>query len=75
LRQCWPAAIFLVATGAICAGLVEQALRDILPDRIWSIKPYRVSLLNFEDTKAAQALNPQQVLGDFREATLLDRQS
>lgn len=71
-RRCWPAAIFLVATGAICAGLVEQSLRDILPDGMWSIKPYRVSLLNFDDAKAAQALHPQQVVGDLREATLLD---
>jgi hypothetical protein len=63
-----------VATGAICAGLVEQSLPGILPDGIWSIKPNRIRLLNFDDTKAAQALNPQQVVGDFREATLLDWQ-
>lgn len=47
---------------------------DILPDGMWSIKPDRIRLLNFDDTKAAQALNPQQVVGDFREATLLDWQ-
>lgn len=28
----WPTAIFLVAAGAICAGLVEQSLPDILPE-------------------------------------------
>ncbi|MBR0838676.1 hypothetical protein JQ607_00535 [Bradyrhizobium liaoningense] len=63
-----------MAAGAICAGLVEQSLPDILPEGMWSIKPKRIRLLNFDDTKATQALNPQQVVGDFREATLLDWQ-
>jgi hypothetical protein len=63
-----------VAALAICAQ-VEQSLPDILPDGMWSIKPNGIYLLNFDDdTKAAQALNEQQVVGDFREVTLLDWQ-
>jgi len=61
----WPAPIFLVTTGAICAGLVEQSLPDILPDGIWSIEPESICLLNFDDAKAAHALNPQHVVGEF----------
>jgi hypothetical protein len=63
-----------VAARAICAGLVEQSLPDILPESIWPIEPDCIRLLNFDDAKAAHALNPQHVLGDFREATLLDWQ-
>jgi hypothetical protein len=63
-----------VATGAICASLVEQSLRDILPDGMWSIKPYRVSLLNLDNAKAAHAFYTQHMGRNFREATLQDRQ-
>jgi hypothetical protein len=63
-----------VAACAICAGLIEQSLSHILPDGMRSIEPDRVRLLNFDDTRAAQALNPQNVVLNFREATLLDRQ-
>jgi hypothetical protein len=59
---------------AVAAGLVEQALPDILPDGMRPIKPDGIRLLNFDNAKTADAFDAEQMAGDFREAALLDRQ-
>jgi hypothetical protein len=58
-------AIFLMTTSTIDAGLVKQSLPDIFPDGMWSIEPDRIGLLNFDDAKAAHALDAQRVVRDF----------
>jgi len=69
-----PASILLVAACAIAAGLVEQALPDILPDSMRPIKSDGIRLLNFDDARAADAFDAQHMARNFREAALLDRQ-
>jgi hypothetical protein len=59
-----------VAACAICAGPVEQSLRDIFPESIRSVEPYRIRLLDFDNAKTSQALDPQHVVGHFRKPTL-----
>jgi hypothetical protein len=63
-----------VAACAIAASLVEESLPDIFPDSMRPIKPDRIRLLHFDDAKAADALDAEQMARNFREAALLDRQ-
>lgn len=70
-----PAAVFLVPAGAIGAGLIEQPLADVLPDRMRPIEPDRVHLLDFDGAQAAYALDAQNVTRDFEEPALLDGQT
>lgn len=60
---------------AIGAGLIEQPLSDIFPDRMRAIEPDRVRLLDFDGAQAAHAFDAQDVTRNFREPALLDRQS
>jgi hypothetical protein len=53
----WPASVFFVSACAIWAGLVEEPLADILPDRMRAVEPRRIGLLNFLDPRTALALN------------------
>jgi hypothetical protein len=68
-----PASILLVPAGAIGAGLIEQPLPDVLPYRLRSIEPKSVCLLNFDDARAALALDPQDMALDVGKPALLDR--
>jgi hypothetical protein len=54
--------------------MVEQSLTDIFPDGMRPIISDGIRLLNFDDAKAAHALDAEQVSRNFREAALLDRQ-
>jgi hypothetical protein len=56
-----PAAVFFVATGPLLAGVVEQPLTDILPDRLGSGQPDGVGLLDLDGAATAAAGDPQQV--------------
>ena len=68
----WP--LLFVPASANGTGLIEQSLPDILPDRMWSVAPNRIRLLNFYDAKAAHAFYTQHMERNFREAILQDRQ-
>jgi hypothetical protein len=46
--------------------IVKQPLRDILPDRIATIKSDRIDGLDFHDPLAAPAGDPQHMPLDFR---------
>jgi hypothetical protein len=59
---------------AIAAGLVEQALPDIFPDGMWSIKSDGIGFLHFDGAKAANAFDAEHMARNFREAALLDWQ-
>jgi DNA end-binding protein Ku len=50
-----------MATRPLLAGVVEQALSDILPDRFRSIQPDSVDLLDLDGSPAAAAGDPQQM--------------
>lgn len=63
-----------IPSGPSAARVVEQSLAHILPDGMRPIEPDCIRFLNFDNTKAAHALNPQHAVGDFGEATLLDWQ-
>jgi hypothetical protein len=58
-----PAAVFLMAPGSIAAGVIEQPLTDILPDRLQTVAPRGVRLLNLDRPAAAPAAHPEKVLG------------
>jgi hypothetical protein len=47
-----------VAAGPLLAGIVQQALTDILPDRPGSRQPDGVGLLNLDNATAAAARHP-----------------
>jgi hypothetical protein len=63
-----------VSARAIAARLIKESLPDIFPDRMRPIKPDGIRLLNFDNAKAADAFDVEQVVRDFRETALLDRQ-
>lgn len=68
-----PASILLVPAGANGAGLIEQPLTDVLPEGLLAIEPNGVCLLNFDDPRAALALDAEQMALDVRKPALLDR--
>ena len=59
--------------GPLLAGVVEQPLTDVLPDRLGSGQPDGVGLLDFDGPPAAAAGNPQQVLLYFGQPLRPDR--
>ena len=42
LLDCRPATVLFVATSALAAGIIEQPLRGVSPDRLGPIQPHRV---------------------------------
>jgi hypothetical protein len=67
LRLVWPAAVLFVPPGALLAGIVQHVLADVLPDGLPTIETNSIGSLNFDDSAAAPARHPQQVLPDFGE--------
>src|SRR3984893_5422856 len=57
----WPAPVFLVSSGALLAGGVEQSLRDVLPDRVAAIQSDCIGGLDFHGPLAATAGDAQHV--------------
>ena len=60
-----PAAVLFVAAGSVLAGVVEQPLADLLPDRLGAVQADGVGLLDFDDALAAAARDAQHVALDF----------
>jgi hypothetical protein len=59
-----------MAAGPDLAGVVEQALPNVLPDRIRAVQSDRICLLNFDSSPAAAAGHPQHVMVDLKELLL-----
>jgi hypothetical protein len=56
--------------GALPAGVVEQPLRDVLPDGVATVKPDRVDGLDFHGALAPATRDAQHVALDLREPSL-----
>ena len=56
--------------GALLAGVVEQSLRDVLPDRVAAIQSDCIGGLDFHDPLAAAAGDAQDVALNFRKTAL-----
>jgi hypothetical protein len=54
-----------MASGALQTGVVQQPLRDVLPDSLPSIEADRVDSLDFHGALAAAAGDPQHVALDL----------
>jgi hypothetical protein len=50
-----------MAAGPLLAGIVQQPLPDVLPDRLGSGQPDGIGLLDLDGAAAAPARDPQQV--------------
>src|SRR4051794_23732071 len=55
---------------ALLAGVVEQPLRDVLPDRVAAIQSDCIGGLDFHGPLAAAAGNPQYVALNFGKTSL-----
>ena len=62
-----------MTAGLLLTGIVEQPLSHVFPDRVRTIKPHSIDLLNFDDPAAAAAGDPQQVALDLRQRRLTGR--
>jgi hypothetical protein len=58
----WPAAVFLVTTGPLRAGVVQQAKPNLLPEGALAVEPDSVDFLDLYRSAAAPAAHPQKVL-------------
>src|SRR5438876_1261010 len=65
-----PAPVFFVSSGALLAGVVEQSLRDVLPDRVAAIQSDCVGGPDFHGPLAAAAGDPQHVALNFGKTPL-----
>jgi hypothetical protein len=54
-----------VSSGALLAGVVEQSLRDVLPDRVAAIQSDCIGGLDFDGPLAATAGDAQYVALNF----------
>src|ERR1700710_1718364 len=64
-----PAPVFFVSSGALLAGVVEQPLRDVLPDRVAAIQSDCIGGLDFDGPRTATAGNAQHVALNFRKTS------
>src|SRR3954447_2552740 len=60
-----PAAVFFVAPCPLHAGVVEQPLTDIFPNRVRTVEPSGIRLLDLDDPGAAAATHPQNAFGNL----------
>lgn len=65
-----PAAVFFKPAGALLTDVVQQPLRDMLPDRVAAIQSDRIGGLDFHSPVAPSAGYAQDVALDFREMSL-----
>src|ERR1700722_15274496 len=65
-----PAPVFFMPASARLAGVVEQPLRDVLPDRVAAIQSDCIGSLDFHGPLAATAGNAQYVALNFRKTSL-----
>ncbi|HVV41958.1 MAG TPA: hypothetical protein VHC94_12935 [Nitrobacter sp.] len=54
-----------MATGPLQAGVVEQTLADVFPNRLRAVEPQRVGLLDLDGSAAPAAGDPQQMPVDI----------
>jgi hypothetical protein len=59
-----------MSAGALLAGVVEQPLRDILPDRVATVQSDCIRGLDFHASLAAAAGDAQHVTLNFRKTSL-----
>ena len=52
--------VFFMAAGPLRAGVVQQALADVPPDRVQTIQPDSIGLLDLDDSPAAAAAHPSK---------------
>src|SRR3954468_10283714 len=65
-----PAPVFFVSSGALLAGVVEQSLRDVLPERIAAIQSDCIGGLDFDGPLATAAGDAQHATLNFRKTSL-----
>lgn len=70
--KCRPAPIFFVSPGPLSAGIVEQPLRDILPDGVAAVQSDCIRGLNLHGPLAATAGNAKYVALDIGEPSRSD---
>ncbi|MCA1384370.1 hypothetical protein I6F21_19805 [Bradyrhizobium sp. NBAIM03] len=56
--------------GALLAGVVEQPLRDVLPERVAAIQSHCIDSLDFHDSLATAAGDAKYVALKFGETSL-----
>jgi hypothetical protein len=56
--------------GALLAGVIEQSLRNVLPNGVAAVEPDRVDGLDFHDALAAATGDPQHVPLDLHKLSL-----
>src|SRR5213080_3433684 len=66
----WPAPVFFMSASALLAGVVEQSLRDVLPERVAAIQSDCIGGLDFDGPLAAAAGDAQHVTLNFRKTSL-----
>jgi hypothetical protein len=49
----WPAAVFLMTTSPLGAGVLQQATPNVLPERALPVEPDGVDLLDLDRSAAA----------------------
>jgi hypothetical protein len=63
-----PAAVLLIPASPDLAGVVQQALPDLLPEGLLPVKPDGVRLLDLDNALAPAAGNAQDVLRELGQA-------
>ena len=69
-----PASVLLETARPDLAAVVEQALTDVLPDRVRPVQFHRVAALDLDGPRAAPALDPKQFARNLRQPHLLEGQ-
>ena len=65
-----PAPVFFMPAGALLAGVVEQPLRDVFPERAVAIQADGIGRLDFHGPLAAAAGDAQHVALNFGKTSL-----
>ena len=68
-----PTAVFLMPSGSIGAGLIEQPVSNILPKGALAVEPDCIDLLDFDYPGAPLTLNAQYVVLYVGQRALVDR--
>jgi hypothetical protein len=66
----WPTPIVFMGTCSLRTCVVQQPLRDVLPDCVSAIQADRICRLDFHDTLASSAGDAQNVALDLRQMPL-----
>ena len=69
-----PASVLLEAACPGLAAVVEQALANVLPDRMRTEELHGIEALDLDGPRATPALDPEQFARDLRQPHLLEGQ-